>query len=708
MIYPPNVTTVIVNFDFSSSTGSGISPSGVVSFQPNVTLYDGTDGEIVLANALNVVLSAGGGTVTLMATDDSHLVPTGWWYDVTFNVGNQVWGPLPYFFPAGGSPFDLSTLAPAVGLPALIQYVSLAAVGAHNGVASLDNTGNVPLSQLSNAPGGGGTPSNTVVTEQTYGQGSTAGTATLYSRGDHTHGTPTAPSIPAGSSTVVASATFGQSASAGAAGTYSKGDHVHGTPAAPAVPTAATTVVAGTSFGQSSAVGVDATYAREDHAHGTPTAQAIPGAGTTVVASTSFGQAAAVGVDTTFAREDHVHGTPAAPSIPAGATTVVAETTYAQSSNPGSAGTYSKGDHTHGTQPLSAATPSTMAVGDAAATGTATNNSREDHKHGAPAFAAPTAQTTYGLGSATGAAATVPHSDHTHGTPALSAVAPSNSAVGDTAAVGTGATPARTDHVHGREAFGNVVAQTTFGLSSGNGTATTEARSDHTHGTPAAPAVPAAATTVTAGTAYGAAQAVGTATTYAREDHNHGTIPVDPIFLQGAVRPIAGRYAYVAGSGATGTVSPSLNQVRYQPCPVDIGFTWDTINIEVTTGVATSVVRIGLFADAGTGLPGALITDYGTVSAAAAAVMTITPASPVQFQSRTLYWIGTIVQVAGASAFRAQNCANPLILPNSTGVTTAAINAYTENGVSGSFNPTATPGDASGAPRIMLHIVSVP
>lgn len=484
MIYPPNVATVVVNFDFSSSTGSGISPSGVVSFQPNTTLYDGTDGQIVLANSLNVVLSAGGGTVILMATDDSHIVPTGWWYDVTFNVGGQTWGPLPYFFPVGGSPYDLSTLVPAIGLPALIQYISLAAAGAPGGVATLDGTGNVPFSQLANAPSGAGVPSTTVVTEQTYGQGSTAGTATQYSRGDHTHGTPTAPSVPAGATTVTGSTTFGQSASAGTAGTYSKGDHVHGTPAAPAVPTAATTVVDGTSFGQSSAVGVDTTYAREDHAHGTPTAQAIPGAGTTVVASTSFGQAAAVGADTTFAREDHVHGTPAAPSIPAGATTVVAETAYAQSSNPGSAGTYSKGDHTHGTPSLSAATPSTMAIGDAAATGTATNNSREDHKHGAPAFAAPTAQTTYGLGSTTGTAATVPHSDHTHGTPALSAVAPSNSAVGDTAAVGTGTTPARTDHVHGREAFGNVVAQTSFAAASSNGVATTEARSDHVHGTP--------------------------------------------------------------------------------------------------------------------------------------------------------------------------------------------------------------------------------
>ena len=41
--------------------------------------------------------------------------------------------------------------------------------------------------------GGGGVPSGTVVTETSFAQASTAGVATDYSRGDHTHGTPAAP-----------------------------------------------------------------------------------------------------------------------------------------------------------------------------------------------------------------------------------------------------------------------------------------------------------------------------------------------------------------------------------------------------------------------------------------------------------------------------------------------------------------------------------
>jgi hypothetical protein len=44
--------------------------------------------------------------------------------------------------------------------------------------------------------GGGGTPSNTVVAEQAFGQAATAGAVLAYSRGDHTHGTPAAPATP--------------------------------------------------------------------------------------------------------------------------------------------------------------------------------------------------------------------------------------------------------------------------------------------------------------------------------------------------------------------------------------------------------------------------------------------------------------------------------------------------------------------------------
>ena len=80
-------------------------------------------------------------------------------------------------------------------------------------------------------------PSNTVTTETSFGQVSNAGVSGLYSRGDHTHGTPTAPLVPSASNSVVSETSFGQGSNAGASSTYSRGDHTHGTPAAPVIPT---------------------------------------------------------------------------------------------------------------------------------------------------------------------------------------------------------------------------------------------------------------------------------------------------------------------------------------------------------------------------------------------------------------------------------------------------------------------------------------
>jgi hypothetical protein len=82
--------------------------------------------------------------------------------------------------------------------------------------------------------GSGSSPSGTVVSEIAFGQAPSAGVATAFSRGDHTHGTPAAPTIPVAATTVTTETSFGQASNAGTAATFSKGDHTHGTPAAPA------------------------------------------------------------------------------------------------------------------------------------------------------------------------------------------------------------------------------------------------------------------------------------------------------------------------------------------------------------------------------------------------------------------------------------------------------------------------------------------
>lgn len=79
-------------------------------------------------------------------------------------------------------------------------------------------------------------PSDTVESETSFGISSDAGESVEYSRGDHTHGTPIAPSVPLPSGTVVTETAFGQSSTSGTAATFSRGDHTHGTPGAPSNP----------------------------------------------------------------------------------------------------------------------------------------------------------------------------------------------------------------------------------------------------------------------------------------------------------------------------------------------------------------------------------------------------------------------------------------------------------------------------------------
>jgi hypothetical protein len=248
-------------------------------------------------------------------------------------------------------------------------------VGADTEVLTADSTDPEGVDwQPGGGGGGAGTPSNTVTAETSYGQASNAGAAAAYSRGDHTHGTPSlAGSAPA------TTLTIGQAAAVGVAATPARADHVHpmassGTPSTSAVGDAATQGAA-TTFarsdhthgregfaapadslvGDTQNAGVAATVARSDHRHARESFGPV-------TAQTSFGQPSSDGAATSVARSDHTHGTPTAPAIPGAGTTVVAETSYSQSTAVGAATTYAREDHSHGT-PALGATASTAAPG---------------------------------------------------------------------------------------------------------------------------------------------------------------------------------------------------------------------------------------------------------------------------------------------------------------------------------------------------------
>lgn len=107
--------------------------------------------------------------------------------------------------------------------------------------------------------GTGGTPSATVVSETSFGQASSAGASSDYSRGDHTHGTPTDPGTVPAFGSPTGSINIGDSQSDGVASTVPRSDHKHNF-TAPGV--GYPLDIAGTE-----ADGVATTPARSDHVH---------------------------------------------------------------------------------------------------------------------------------------------------------------------------------------------------------------------------------------------------------------------------------------------------------------------------------------------------------------------------------------------------------------------------------------------------------
>jgi lysophospholipase L1-like esterase len=150
---PVDLSVIVVTGTFLQ--GDGTPCIGSVTFSSNQEISNQNDHTFVSIGSRTAELDANGHfALPLPAGNDPDWSPVGWTYTVTVNVTNRSVARTPYAvlvpFNAPGGTIDLTALAPIppVVLPNI--YVLQSAVGADNGVASLDGNGNVPLSELGN------------------------------------------------------------------------------------------------------------------------------------------------------------------------------------------------------------------------------------------------------------------------------------------------------------------------------------------------------------------------------------------------------------------------------------------------------------------------------------------------------------------------------------------------------------------------------
>lgn len=106
----------------------------------------------------------------------------------------------------------------------------------------------------------------------------------------------------------------------------------------------------------------------------------------------------------------------------------------------------------------------------------------------------------------------------------------------------------------------------------------------------------------------------------------------------------SGSYFYTSSQNNNSTTSNTLGvgTLRVTPWYVPRGVSIARLGVEFTgAGEAGSLFRIGVYADNGSALPGALLLDAGTVSAASVAKVETTVSLTL---AAGFYWIGGAVQ----------------------------------------------------------------
>lgn len=156
---------------------------------------------------------------------NASITPADTYYEVIERVPGRQSAYQHYIsVPDGAGPYELAAILVAEPESPEALAIAVTQRGAANGVATLDATGQVPLSQLGNAPGG--SLSSSAPTTSAVGDAAAVGVASTAARGDHRHGREAF-------GAVTAQTTYNASSANGVAATLARSDHAHGTPALP-------------------------------------------------------------------------------------------------------------------------------------------------------------------------------------------------------------------------------------------------------------------------------------------------------------------------------------------------------------------------------------------------------------------------------------------------------------------------------------------
>ena len=153
----------------------------------------------------------------------------------------------------------------------------------------------------------------------------------------------------------------------------------------------------------------------------------------------------------------------------------------------------------------------------------------------------------------------------------------------------------------------------------------------------------------------------------------------------GGTKAIAGRYYALPGfGGAISTRSLVQGTMYLYRCEWG-GGSVDLAGAVVTTGVASSVLRFGIYADDEGGQPtGSPLLDFGTVEAASGGNKATTAGDA--FEPPSVFWLGTVVY-GGASGVtvRAKTAEPGPHVGGPDMASTWAINGWTQTGISGAL-----------------------